>query len=345
MENNRLLIFVILLFPFLVSCKKADTVISAKEPVNYQVSSGPVHITDSLFIGEPLAKDPEFIRNTERGGENFQYFNQFGNLLKKHNKKYVDFKSNAVIKTLKISDKLVLELKRKKFAAKSKTSDIQIVLYTRVNNVIKDSILFYKYQLDKDFPKEQRFETIVFLDNNLELFKLESYCNFSEYAFQADKWEKFKINSSNGKIEFVENLKNSGGSNLNNNTEAAAMVLVSDAKQKSIDISEWEGKYTISIDGDRLSDGSVSGRTWNFSITEYTIILETSSYHEPIFCEGNYIYEFKNSILDLYYIGLVENCKSSAPNFRIKRDGDNYCISSPDFYDEKEGEWHKLIKE
>lgn len=54
--------------------------------------------SDSLFIGEPLAADAEFIRNVEAGGDNYRYFEQFGNVLKKHNKKYVNYKSNGFIK-------------------------------------------------------------------------------------------------------------------------------------------------------------------------------------------------------------------------------------------------------
>lgn len=188
--------------------------------------------SDSLFIGEPLAADAEFIRNVEAGGDNYRYFEQFGNVLKKHNKKYVNYKSNGFIKTLKVSDKLTLELKRKKYSSKDKNSDIQIVLFTKINDAVKDSIVFYKYQLDQDFPKEQRFETLAFLDNNLEIFKLESYSGLSEFAFQAEKWERFKINSSNGKIELIKkiNYKDSANTTTDNketNTEVSDVNAVS----------------------------------------------------------------------------------------------------------------------
>ncbi|MEP7093890.1 MAG: hypothetical protein ABI793_07510 [Flavobacterium sp.] len=180
-----------------------------------------ISFSDSLFIGEPLVKDAEFIRNVEAGGDNYRYFEQFGNVLKKHNKKYANYKSNGFIKALKVSDKLTLELKRKKYSSKDKNSDIQIVLFTKINDAVKDSIIFYKYQLDKDFSKEQRFETLAFLDNNLELFKLESYSGLSEFAFQAEKWEKFKINSSNGKIELIRKLSYKDPANTTTDSKEA----------------------------------------------------------------------------------------------------------------------------
>ena len=214
---------IIILFPFLLSCKKADAAIATSDVLNSQPDAAQTRLTDSLFIGEPLVKEAEFIRNTESLGNNFQYFELFEALLKKHNKKYVNHKSNGFIKAFKVSDLLTLELKRKKYSSKNKTKDIQVVLYTKINNILKDSILFYKYQLDKDFPTEQRFEALSFLDNNLELFKMESYSSLSELAFQAERWEKYKINSSNGKIELIEKLNYKENPIQQNDEEIATM--------------------------------------------------------------------------------------------------------------------------
>lgn len=228
MKNNKSFLLIILVFPFLLSCKKVDNLSANMQSIDStKVIEETYKISDSLFIGEPLVKDAEFIRNVEAGGDNYRYFEQFGNVLKAHNKKYVNYKSNGFIKTLKVSDKFTLELKRKKYIPKNKNSDIQIVLFTKINDVIKDSIVFYKYQLDPDFPKEQRFETLAFLDNNLEIFKLESYSGLSEFAFQAEKWEKFKINSSNGKIELIKKLNYKDSANT-----------ISDSKETNTEVSE-----------------------------------------------------------------------------------------------------------
>jgi hypothetical protein len=163
MKNNKSFLLIILVFPFLLSCKKVDNVTANTKPVDSLVITEETYkISDSLFIGEPLVKDAEFIRNVEAGGDNYRYFEQFGKVLKKHNKKYVNYKSNGFIKTLKVSDKLTLELKRKKYSPKDKNSDIQIVLFTKINDAVKDSIVFYKYQLDQDFPKEQTIRNLGF---------------------------------------------------------------------------------------------------------------------------------------------------------------------------------------
>jgi hypothetical protein len=114
---------------------------------------------------------------------------------------------------------------------------------------------------------------------------------------------------------------------------------------QSQNIKDWEGKYFISINGEKLEDGSVSGRIWKFSIKNGLVTLVTESYHEPIFCDGNYSYEFDKDILNLYYNGPTENCRSLEPSFSIKKEKGEFFISSPDFYDTDKGKWHKLTKE
>jgi hypothetical protein len=110
------------------------------------------------------------------------------------------------------------------------------------------------------------------------------------------------------------------------------------------EIKSWIGKYNILIEDESLSDGSVSGRIWSFTINEKNILLETESYQEPIFCDGEYVYKFEKNILNLYYNGVSENCKSSSPNFSIKKEKDKYLISSPDFGKKHEGKWLILKK-
>lgn len=114
---------------------------------------------------------------------------------------------------------------------------------------------------------------------------------------------------------------------------------------KSQDIKQWEGKYSILIEDEISSDGSVSGRIWNFTITKTTVTLETESYQEPIFCDGNYSYKFDKDILNLFYNGTTENCKSSEPNFSIKKGKGKFLISSSDFGSKYKGKWLSLKKQ
>lgn len=115
---RRIILFSISLL--IISCndlKKENFKIA--NSINPEVN--PDLFSDSLFVGEPLIKQADFVRNLDEGGDNFRYIKEFETLLKKHNKKYANYKSNSFIKALKVSDKLTLELKRKNTIQKIKT--------------------------------------------------------------------------------------------------------------------------------------------------------------------------------------------------------------------------------
>lgn len=113
----------------------------------------------------------------------------------------------------------------------------------------------------------------------------------------------------------------------------------------SQNITSWEGKYSILIEDEALSDESVSGRMWKFTISKKTVTLETESYQEPIFCDGSYLWEVKgDNTLNLFYNGSSENCKSSEPNFIIKKEKNKFLISSPDFGSKYKGKWLNINK-
>lgn len=221
---RRIILFSISLL--IISCndlKKENFKIA--NSINPEVN--PDLFSDSLFVGEPLIKQADFVRNLDEGGDNFRYIKEFETLLKKHNKKYANYKSNSFIKALKVSDKLTLELKRKKYNTKNKNTDIQIVLFTKINNVTKDSIVFYKYQINVNEP-DSRSETMAFLDNDMNLWHLNSYSGQSEYFVQPESWIKYKIDSTNGRITLNEKLNYKENSDQNNNAEAIAVPVNTD---------------------------------------------------------------------------------------------------------------------
>ena len=221
---RRIILFSISLL--IISCndlKKENFKIA--NSINPEVN--PDLFSDSLFVGEPLIKQADFVRNLDEGGDNFRYIKEFETLLKKHNKKYANYKSNSFIKALKVSDKLTLELKRKKYNTKDKNTDIQIVLFTKINNVTKDSIVFYKYQINVNEP-DSRSETMAFLDNDMNLWHLNSYSGQSEYFVQPESWIKYKIDSTNGRITLNEKLNYKENSDQNNNAEAIAVPVNTD---------------------------------------------------------------------------------------------------------------------
>lgn len=160
-------------------------------------------INDSLFIGIPQISDSIFIDNIRDGGKNFAYFSQYEKIMLKINKCFVNWECDKNISDKNINDNCTLELRRKKFSNGNKNKDIQIMLYTKINERIKDSILFYKYQWDKDFPTEQRFEHLSYIDSHLNIWSLETYTNHSEDALEVDKWEKYKIDTIRGRFILI----------------------------------------------------------------------------------------------------------------------------------------------
>ena len=235
MKNNKSIILIISIFSFLLSCKKVDTPLVANKSVDSTAIASQIYkVADSLFVGEPLIKQADFVRNLDEGGDNFRYIKEFETLLKKHNKKYANYKSNSFIKALKVSDKLTLELKRKKYNTKDKNTDIQIVLFTKINNVTKDSIVFYKYQINVNEP-DSRSETMAFLDNDMNLWHLNSYSGQSEYFVQPESWIKYKIDSTNGRITLNEKLNYKENSDQNNNAEAIAVPVNTDTDNVVVD--------------------------------------------------------------------------------------------------------------
>lgn len=198
----------------LLCCKKDETVKPKNDNglVSDSINTEQVNnidIQDSLFIGEPLAGDQEFIQNMEEGGNGYIYLDKFDLILKKHNRVFSKFRSNEIIKSIPITSDVSLELKRRKFSKKENLNNIQIMMYTRYKGRVKDSIVFYKFEVQKDvggYGVHQRLETISFLKNDLTLYHLDSYTGLYEMAFQPRTWNKYKINITTGKIDLIKKL-------------------------------------------------------------------------------------------------------------------------------------------
>lgn len=67
--------------------------------------------------------------------------------------------------------------------------------------------------------------------------------------------------------------------------------------------------------------------TYYFNIKNNVTVLTTTTFHEPIVCNGNYKLIEKNNILELYYSGSEKNCKSENANFKIKEQNNKYFIT------------------
>ena len=78
------------------------------------------------------------------------------------------------------------------------------------------------------------------------------------------------------------------------------------------------GSFTANVETEATTTGMAS-ISYHFSITEVRAKLRTTSFHEPIQCEGRYKGHLENGILNLVYDGTEENCKTEGPNFKIKK--------------------------
>lgn len=167
-----------------------------------------ISIKDSLFVGEPVTKDAVFIKNTTDGG--FSDVDKFDTILNKHNDVFTHFKSNEIIKSINITADLSFELKRKKYKKEENLKDIQILFYTKFKGIVKDSIMFYKYQIDKyegSYP-QQRHETMSYIDEKLNLYSLSTYTSLSEIGVGVNSWSKYTIQKNSGKIKLIDDKLN-----------------------------------------------------------------------------------------------------------------------------------------
>lgn len=98
----------------------------------------------------------------------------------------------------------------------------------------------------------------------------------------------------------------------------------------------WNGKYKLSIKGEKLNNGEMSGRDYTFIINDDKASIVTNSYHEPVFCDGEYKVLKKNNQLLIIYAGdNPDFCNQNQANFIIKKEKNIFYIKGSDFYIEK----------
>ena len=100
--------------------------------------------------------------------------------------------------------------------------------------------------------------------------------------------------------------------------------------------TSWDGNYNLYIEGEKLSTGEMSGRDYSFIIKMGKVVLKANSFHEPIFCEGEYKALEKNNQLEIIYAGNNPDfCKQNEANFIIKKEGNKFFIKGSDFNTDK----------
>ncbi|WP_316735690.1 hypothetical protein [Pedobacter aquatilis] len=98
----------------------------------------------------------------------------------------------------------------------------------------------------------------------------------------------------------------------------AALSLKAQVKKSSFD-----GNFSIRIETEETTTGTAS-ITYIFEIKKDYATLTTTTYHEPIRCNGSYKTLENDNILTLKYNGKEANCKSTT--FTIKKQDNNYFI-------------------
>ncbi len=196
---QKAILFLIIIF---FSCKNTESnnqSISLKNENSDLISE----IKDSLFIGEPLVSNRNFIEEIFIGRENNDVRLKYESILKNRNSLFLSNKTE--VNKVNVNEHLTLELK------KNSSKNSQIILYTKINNIIKDSTTIFKIEQNK--KKNQGI--LCFLENGLTLWKLETFSikNENETYLGIKHWTKHKINPATGKIDLIEELNPASGVN------------------------------------------------------------------------------------------------------------------------------------
>jgi hypothetical protein len=96
---------------------------------------------------------------------------------------------------------------------------------------------------------------------------------------------------------------------------------------ENVKLSEpkFQGEFSAAVETEETTSG-MANITYHFVIKNDVAVLTTSTYHEPIRCNGDYKAIANNDMLELYYSGNEENCKSQNANFKIKNENNTYFV-------------------
>ncbi|XZF14367.1 hypothetical protein ACTHGU_21505 [Chitinophagaceae bacterium MMS25-I14] len=274
---------------------------------------------NKTFAGDSVIRDKAFIAKIDAGGE--YIFNQFIQVVTNNKNRFssdtqriLSFAGGQLQLVQKVNDK----------------ENVQTIFYIEKNNLKTDSILFYKYQFDKNVPGgEQRFEVLSYLEDDLTLWHLETFTNHSEDAIGISEWSKYRIDTASGKIVLIAKNMDFG----TNDTE------------RSLSGNDFIGKYKIDIIGEQTTDG-VSNKTYFIDVNVQSAEIKIDAFHEPDFCQGRYDIREKDGVLQLFYDGDDSGCinNDGSANFLLKHMSGETFIKSSLFNAEHRDKWLRLTK-
>lgn len=104
-------------------------------------------------------------------------------------------------------------------------------------------------------------------------------------------------------------------------------------------------RYFLELNGEMLVDGSRVYMRYDLSISENqsNAVIKLTTWHAPISCEGDYKMEKNKDGYALNYLGDSTECIYPAPQFYIKKKGDDMYIKGEQLVYGK-GEWLRLSR-
>ncbi|RVU01206.1 hypothetical protein EOD41_04365 [Mucilaginibacter limnophilus] len=177
-----------------------------------------------------------------------------------------------------------------------------------------DSLLLYYTERDPIFSRRQYY--LVDREKVIHLYRFQA--EEDETSLQETK--TYHINA-NGK--FVES------------SQKETMT------KKKTNLSAWKGTYTAFIEGEMTTSGTSSTK-WTINIENNAVNVSSITFHEPILCNGQYRAVERAGKLELFYDGDEAGCKTSAPNFILKKENGRIYAHGP-FGESNVGQWIELL--
>lgn len=238
---------------------------------------------------------------------------------------YEMISSNKQVQELFKDDQSRLYLKN--FPAPiSASSNYYTYLFIEKKGAKKDSILVYK---ENNFDTPLRTDRKVFLIEKGHLITLE-FEDPSSWVWMGI-YRKYQIDLKRGKFRKTYNnrlirrhLEPEPDYNLFHSIDA-----------------KYQGKFSASVETEATTTGMAS-ITYYFSIAHKVIEMETSTYHEPLRCNGKYKTIDKDSVLELYFTGKETNCPTKYPLFLLKEENGELFAKG---LSEANPDWIKLKRE
>ena len=180
------------------------------------------------------------------------------------------------------------------------------IINSEDENTISESISHYLRQHEEDYYIIAYFLPIQYtIPLEGDEFELSANAQCIYYLYENKTWNK--IAQKDATIFTEQNVG-----------YLYALILAYQNKSSRKIPTAFQGRYSVSVKTDYTATGWAS-ITYNFAISDTAVELTTTTYHEPIICNGNYFALDSANTLNLYYGGISGICIKSNPSFQIRQ--------------------------